>query len=322
MADIAVVRREAVLASVAVPEAVERVREAFVQHHRGAWRMPPKVYLTSAPHGDFRAMPAGNDEIAILKWVTSFPGNSGSGLPTVTGILCVSDARTGVPIMLLDASSVTSLRTGAVAAVAATALAAPGARSVGVVGCGANGSAAARCLASAGYRPGVCFDPVETAALSLAGELGAGWRVGTLDEAMACDVVTCVTPGAEPVLTAGRLRPGQHYNMLGADGPGKAEATLEAISQIAAQGGAVFCDNWAQASHAGELTRAVQRGFLGREDVGELGAVLAGDSPGRPSADAVTLFDSTGLAIQDLAIASAVLTKWREGTAEARTVRL
>lgn len=322
VAEIAVIHREAILAAVAIHEAVERVREAFVEYHRGSWRMPPKVYLASAPYGDFRAMPAGNDEIAILKWVTSFPGNVGSGFPTVTGVLCVNDARTGIPMLLLEASSVTSLRTGAVAAVAAQALAAPGARTVGMVGCGANGSSAARCLAAVGYGPGVCFDPVERAALALAGELGEGWRVGSLDEAMACDVVTCVTPGREPIVTAERLRPGQHLNLLGADGPGKAEATLEAISQIAAQPGGLFCDEWSQASHAGELTAAVQAKLVRREDVGQLGAVLAGDTPGRTSAEAVTLFDSTGLAIQDLAIARVVLARWREGAVEAHTVRL
>ncbi len=91
--------------------------------------MPPKVYLESPPFGDFRAMPARGDGLALLKWVTSFPGNPRRGLPTVTGLVCLSDASNGEPLMLLDARSVTALRTGAVAAVASQALARAGARS-------------------------------------------------------------------------------------------------------------------------------------------------------------------------------------------------
>jgi ornithine cyclodeaminase/alanine dehydrogenase-like protein (mu-crystallin family) len=85
---------------------------------------------------------------------------------------------------------------------------------------------------------------------------------------------------------------------------------------------ALFCDEWEQASHGGELTAAVQAGVVTREQVTELGAVLAGDAPGRPGPEAVTLFDSTGLAIQDLAIAGAALEAWRAGRVEAQTVVL
>ena len=85
---------------------------------------------------------------------------------------------------------------------------------------------------------------------------------------------------------------------------------------------ALFCDEWAQASHGGELTGAVQAGLVTREQVTDLGAVLARDAPGRPGPAAVTLFDSTGLAIQDLAIAAAALEAWREGRVPAQTVTL
>jgi alanine dehydrogenase len=119
------------------------------------------------------------------------------------------------------------------------------------------------------------------------------------------------------VVEAGDLRPGMHLGMLGADGPGKAEATPGAVASCA-----LFCDEWEQASHGGELTLAVQEGLVGRDQVTDLGAVLAGDAPGRPGPDAVTLFDSTGLAIQDLAIAAAAYRAWKAGTAEAQTVRL
>jgi len=308
MPEVLVLDHDAVLAAVSPAEAIARTRAAFLAHHRGEWVMPSKVYLESPPHGDFRAMPARGGDLAMLKWISSFPGNPAAGLPTVMGVVCLSDARTSEPLALLDARSVTALRTGAVAAVATQALAPGGASTVGVVGCGLHGAWAARCLAAAGHAGGVCADSRADAADALAAELGAGWRAGSRAEALACDVVCCVTPGAEPVVTAADLHPGLHLNMLGADGPGKAEATVDAVARCR-----LFCDEWDQASHGGELTAAVGAGRVSRADVTDLGAVLAGEAAGRRSAGEVTLFDSTGLAIQDLAVAAAALEAHRAG---------
>jgi alanine dehydrogenase len=315
MPEIPVLDHQSVLGAIGRDAAIARVREAFVRHHRGEWVMPPKVYLDSPPFGDFRAMPALGDDLALLKWVTSFPANPERGLPTVTGLVCLSDARTGEPLMLLDARSVTALRTGAVAAVAARALATPRARTVGLIGCGPHGAWAARCMVADGYGPGVCSDPRRDVARALARELG--WDAGDRRDALACDVVCCVTPGNEIVVDASDLRPGLHLNMLGADAAGKAEASVGAVASCL-----LFCDEWEQASHGGELAGAVRANVVTRERVTELGAVLAGDSPGRPGPEAVTLFDSTGLAIQDLAIASAALAAWRAGAVTAQTVTL
>jgi ornithine cyclodeaminase/alanine dehydrogenase-like protein (mu-crystallin family) len=289
---------DAVFAAVSPQDAIEATRDAFVRHRRGEWTMPSKVYLDAPPHGDFRAMPALGGGIAILKWISSFPQNPARGLPTVLGVLVASDATTSEPLAVMDAGAVTALRTGAVAAVAADALASG--RSVGVIGCGLHGAWAARCLVAAGYGPGVCADPRADAAEALAGELD--WSVGSTEDALAQDVVACVTPGAAVAVRAGDLHPGVHLNMLGADGPGKAEATLDAVTRCT-----LFCDEWEQASHGGELTGAVEAGRITRDDVTDLGAVLTGEAEGRADADAMTLFDSTGLAIQDLAIAHAVL---------------
>jgi alanine dehydrogenase len=313
--ELPVLDHEAVLAAVSPPAAIERVRAALLRHHAGEWVMPPKVYLECPPFGDFRAMPVRGDGLALLKWITSFPGNPARGLPTVTGVICLSDATTGQPLMLLDARSVTALRTGAVAAVATRALAPEPAQSVGIIGCGLHGVWTARCMAAAGYGPGVCSDPNGGAAAALAAELG--WSAGTREQALGCDVVCCVTPGHGVVVEAGDLRAGLHLNMLGADGPGKSEATVGAVASCA-----LFCDEWTQASHGGELTGAIEAGLVDRDRVGELGAVLAGDTPGRPGPEAVTLFDSTGLAIQDLAVSAAALEAWRAGRVSAQTVTL
>src|SRR3954453_2551610 len=316
MPEIPVFDHDTVLGAISPSEAIERVRDAFVRHYDGEWVMPSKVYL-DAPDGpgDFRAMPARGGGLAILKWVTSFPSNGARGLPVVMGLVCVSDASDGRPLALLDARAVTMLRTGAVAAVAAQELAREDAASAGLVGCGVYGAWAARCLAAAEYGPGICFDVDPDAAGALAGELG--WEVGALDDALACDVVTCVTPGHEPIVTRGMLRPGAHFNMLGADGPGKAEAEPEAVSSCR-----LFCDEWHQASHGGELTPAVEAGLISRDDVTELGAVMTGKAEGRSSLEETTLFDSTGLAIQDLAIVHAVLEAHRAGIVKPPVVRL
>jgi ornithine cyclodeaminase/alanine dehydrogenase-like protein (mu-crystallin family) len=126
-----------------------------------------------------------------------------------------------------------------------------------------------------------------------------------------------VTPGFAPVVARGDLRPGAHLNMLGADGPGKAEAEVDAVAACR-----LFCDEWDQASHGGELTGAIEAGLVTREQVTELGAVLEGEAPGRTGADEVTLFDSTGLAIQDLAVAAVAIAALRAGRVDAQSVRL
>jgi len=304
-----------VLAAVSPVAAIDATRDAFLRHHRGEWVMPAKIYLDSPPYGDFRAMPARGGELALLKWVTSFPGNPVDGPPTVSGVICLSSTRTGESLALLDARPVTALRTGAVAALATRALARRDARSVGIVGCGLNGAWAARCLAAAGYGPGVCCDPRAAAATALAEELG--WTTGDRAAALACDIVCTITPGAQIVVSKEDLRSGMHLNMLGADGSGKAEASVAAV--LACE---LFCDEWEQASHGGELTGAVAGGHVTREQVTTLGAVLAAEAAGRSDADATTLFDSTGLAIQDLGVAAAALRAARAGEVQAGTVRL
>jgi alanine dehydrogenase len=315
MPEIPVFDHTAVLKAVTPLEAIERVRDGFIRHAASEWEMPPKTYLLAPPNGDFRAMPARGSGLAMLKWICSFPVNPAKGLPAVMGVICVSRDEDGQPLALIDAQAVTALRTGAVAAIAAQELAREDAATAGIIGCGVFGTWAARCLAAAEYGPGVCFDPDPDRAGALAGELG--WEAGSREDALACDIVTCVTPGHEPVVHAADLRQGAHLNMLGADGPGKAEADIDAVARCR-----VFCDEWEQASHGGELTGAIEAGLVTQADVTELGEVLTGMSPGRGSDEEVTLFDSTGLAIQDLAICHAVLEAHEAGTVKPASIRL
>lgn len=293
---IPVFRAEDVRRAVLPLDAYEAVRAAFVAYARGEWSMPPKVYVTSYPAGDFRAMPALGGGHALLKWVTSFPGNPARGLPTVTGLVLLSDASDGRLLALLDAAAVTALRTAAAGVLAAETLRRTDTSSYAVVGCGANGAETVRLLAARGIAP-LVWDVDETRRRAVAEEHGAGVASGP-EEALACDVVVTVTPGYEHLYPPGSLQPGQHVSLLGADGPGKAEVALEELARAR-----LFCDDWEQASHGGELAAAVEAGLVRREGVTELGAVLTGDAAGRTDADEITLFDSTGLAIQDLAVA-------------------
>jgi alanine dehydrogenase len=315
VAQIPVFDANSVLAAVSPTDAIERTRLAFERHAVGEWTMPAKVYVDSPPNGDFRAMPARGDGFALLKWVTSFPGNSTRGLPVVTGAVLLSDAATGELRAIMDCASITSLRTGAAAALSAQVLAPDNATSVGLIGCGVNGAWAGRCLVAAGYEIGVCSDPRTESAEALAAELGGG--VGPRQEAAAQDVVVTVTPGAERVILAADLRPGQHLAVLGADATGKAEVEVAAVERCR-----LFCDEWEQAVGGGELAGAVAAGVVSRDDVTQLGDVITGRADGRRSDDELTLFDSTGLAIQDLGIATAAYEAWLAQRVGAATVEL
>jgi len=286
----------------AVPpeRAVEAVRDAFLAYARDEWSMPPKVYVPAYPAGDFRAMPALGAGHALLKWVTSFPGNPAHGLPTVTGLVLLSSAEDGRLVAALDAGTVTALRTGAAAVLAAETLGRNESSPAVVIGAGVNGKAAAKTFLARG-RDVMLWDVDSERARAAAEELGAR-LAASREEAFGAEVLVTVTPGHQVLLEERSLQPGQHASLMGADGPGKAEISVAEVARVH-----VFCDDWEQASHNGDLAHAVEAGEITRDDVTQLGDVLAGSAPGRRSSEDITIFDSTGLAIQDLAIALAAM---------------
>jgi alanine dehydrogenase len=305
--------------AVSPERALEAVRDGFIAYARGEWTMPPKVYVPAYPEGDFRAMPALGAGHALLKWVTSFPGNPAHGLPTVTGLVLLSDATNGMPKAVLDAGAVTSLRTGAAAVLAAETLGRADAETAAVIGAGVNGEAAARTFVARGRRVQL-WDIDRARTESVAERIGAEVAPGR-DEALAADLLVTVTPGRNILLEEGSLRPGQHASLMGADGPGKAEIAVEELARVRVfcddweqddpKGtpgrGRIYADDWEQASHNGDLMLGVKAGVLSRDDVAQLGDVLIGTTEGRQSERDITIFDSTGLAIQDLAIALAAM---------------
>jgi alanine dehydrogenase len=300
--------------AVSPERALEAVHDAFVAYARGEWTMPPKVYVAAYPAGDFRAMPALGGGHALLKWVTSFPGNPAEGLPTVTGLVLLSDASNGLLKAALDAGAVTALRTGAAAVLAAETLGRDDAQTAAVIGAGVNGEATAQTFVARGGRRVLLWDVDPSRAESVAARIGAD-VAASRDDALAADVLVTVTPGRDVVIEEGSLQAGQHASLMGADGPGKSEIAVAELARVR-----VFCDDWEQASHNGDLVHGVDAGVLSRDDVVQLGDVLAGDAQGRTTSDDITVFDSTGLAIQDLAIALAAVE--RAGDLELRQIAL
>jgi len=285
-----------------MPMALEAVEEAFLAHGRGTARMPSKVYLPLPEHhGDFRAMPAFLAGAAGVKWVNSHPDNPKKhGLPSVTGVYILSDPATAQPLAIMDATLLTAMRTGAAAGVATKYLLGRAPRTVGFVGCGVQ----ARPLLAAHRAQWpdlevLCADLSPTAAQAFADEVGG--RVATVAEAAGADVVNTSTPSTTPVVQRAWVRPGTHVNAMGADGPGKQELDGKLLTDAR-----VFVDDLDQATHSGEVNVPLHHGDYTRAQLaGTLGEVIAGKLPARPddAAATITIFDSTGLAIQDVALA-------------------
>jgi alanine dehydrogenase len=289
--------------------AVAAVEEAFAAHGRGETLMPPKVYIElEKHHGDFRAMPAYLDGAAGLKWVNCHAENpSRHGLPTVRGIYILSDPDTANVLAVMDATWLTAARTGAAAAVAARYLARPDAKTVGFVGSGAQ----ARTLLAALQIPFpgleiVTADQTRTAAEAFASEVGG--RAGTVEEAAGCDIVCTATPSRRPIIDRSWIRPGTHINAMGADAHGKQELDPQILLD-----GVVVVDDIPQAQGSGEVNVPLRSGQLMVEALrGSLGEIVAGAKAGRSNAQEITIFDSTGLAIQDVALARVVYEAARE----------
>lgn len=279
--------------------AVEAVEEAFRAHGRGETLMPAKVYLDLAEYdGDFRAMPAYFSGSAGVKWVNAHPYNPQRfAMPSVRGLYVLSDPANAQPLAVMDATWLTAARTGAAAAVATKYLARPDSATVGFIGTGVQ----ARTLLGAlrVVHPELAVvgaDREASSAKVFAAEVDG--RYGSLEEAAACDIVCTATPSTTPVVRRDWIAAGTHINAMGADGPGKQELDTELLKEST-----VVIDDAHQATSGGEVNVPLRRGELDEESIyATLGKIVAGLQPGRRSASEITVFDSTGLAIQDVAV--------------------
>ena len=290
----------------------DTVEKAFRAYGSGQTQMPAKSYLYF-PKGDLRSMPAyvfgEGFDIAGVKCVNVHPQNTTHKLPSVMAIVILNDPRTGFPLALLDGTYLTRLRTGAAGAIAAKYLSREDSEVAGFVGCGAQGRAQLACLLNIRkirkikiwQFPGdkACareFQRWVRATYPLEADVSS--RID--DVTLNTDIVVATTPSRVPLVN--RVSPGTHINAIGADAQGKQEINPEILKQAK-----VVIDDWDQASHSGEINVPVNRKLIRKNNIhAQMGDIVAGNKKGRTADREITLFDSTGLAIQDICCADVV----------------
>ncbi|QCC50696.1 ornithine cyclodeaminase family protein [Halapricum salinum] len=288
-------------------DVVDAVEEAFGAYARGDVQMPAKSYIDLPRYnGDFRSMPAymdaGEWDAAAVKWVNVHPDNEDRfELPTVMGVIVYSDPRNAFPLALLDGTTITRLRTGAAAAVATRHLAPEDASSLGLVGAGTQAYAQLEAIATVRDIDEVVVtdvDPEAVADFVDVFENAYDVRGGSIEEAATCDIVSTLTPVEEPIVHD--VGPNTHVNAMGADAKGKHE-----IADSVLEDAAIVIDDYEQCTHSGEINVPWSEGRLDDEDIyAELGDIVTDTVSGRGEPggpEGVTVFDSTGLAIQDVA---------------------
>jgi ornithine cyclodeaminase/alanine dehydrogenase-like protein (mu-crystallin family) len=309
-----VLSRSDVLALLSLPECIEAVERTFRLHAEGR-TLPPGVLGIHAAGGGFHIKTAGllgDPAYFAAKTNGNFPANARAGLPTIQGTVLLADAGTGVPLAIMDSASVTALRTGAATAVAARHLARGDARAATVVGCGAQGEIQLAALAAVLPLERawvVDLDPGRAESLAARAERALGLRVepatnltAVLRQSDAC--VTC-TPARRAFVSKGDVRAGTFVAAVGADSQGKHELEPALVASST-----LVVDVLEQCAEIGELQHALAAGLMRRSDVhAELADVVAGRRAGRTDAAEITIFDSTGTGLQDLAAAVVVYEK-------------
>lgn len=292
-------------------DAVELVEKAFREKGLGRIQMPVKTYLFFNKYdGDLRTMPAyfQHLDIAGVKIVNSHPNNPlRYGLPTVMAIVILVDPKTGRPLCIMDGTLITGVRTGAAVAVATKYLARKNSKIIGIVGAGSMAPYSIEGLHHVVKIESVrVFDINRSKAERFAREVELSYGISVTavekceDAVRGVDVLVTLTPSREPIIKNEWVSEGMHINAMGADAPGKEE-----LDPMILKRAKIVVDDLEQSIHSGEINVPVSRGILYPSEVyGELGEIIAGIKPGRVSDEEITVFDSTGLAIQD------VITAW------------
>jgi alanine dehydrogenase len=289
-----------------MPSVIDSVEQAFRDFAQGTAKMPSKAYLL-VDKGDFRAMPAAVPGGAGVKWVNVHTGNRSVGLPTVMAVLIYSDPATGYPLAIMDATEITAYRTGATAAIASKYLARKNSRTLGMIGAGSQSYTQLMAHAELFQLTEIrVYDLFPTASEKLAKTFAKyPIRVASLEEAAACDIVCTLTPAREPILKKIMVKPGTHINAIGADAAGKEELEPSLLT-----GSIIVVDDMKQASGGGEINVPISKGIIKSTDIyGTLGEIIEGKKPGRKDNHSITIFDSTGVAIEDIATAKLLYEK-------------
>jgi alanine dehydrogenase len=276
------------------------VEDAFKMWGEGKATMPAKAYLP-VEEGDFRAMPAALPGCAGLKWVNAHPRNLRRNLPSVMAVIIYNDPETGYPLAIMDATRITAYRTGAASAIASRYLARRNSHTLGIIGAGYQ--AQTQILAHARLFDisliNVC-DISNTAVQKLLKIFPEyPFKVCSVKEAAASDIVCTLTPSREPILKRDWVAPGTHINAVGADAAGKQELEYSILSDAV-----VVVDDMRQAIAGGEINVPIKKGqYASSQIYGTLAELVTGAKKGRTDDRAITVFDSTGIAIEDMAVA-------------------
>lgn len=297
-----------------MPGALPIVEEALRAHGQGRVQMPAKIYIHLDKYdGDFRAMPAyiAGLEACGVKWVNVHPRNSRYGLPTVMALIILSDPKTGFPLAVMDGTHITNIRTGASGGIAAKYLANKDSSSVALVGCGVQAGYQLIALNELfNIRLVTLYDhhPANAAAfIKKMKRLGLKMKIfRNINSCVAeADIVCTTTPSRKPIVKSEWIGRGAHINAIGADAKGKEELEPALLKKAK-----IVTDDIKQAVHSGEINVPISKKIIGVNDIyATLGEVITGRKRGRESCDEITIFDSTGLAIQDIAVAYYVYKK-------------
>ena len=313
-----ILTRGDVARSLSMEACIAAVENAFREYGEGR-AGAPGILGMHADDGGFHtkaALMAQGKKYFAVKTNANFPGNpQRNGLPTIQGVVLLFDAEYGRPLAVMDSIEITILRTAAATAVAAKHLARKDARVVTICGCGAQ--ARAQLLALRAVLPitrGYAFDVEAAKAKSFAraieGEMRIPFAVAeSLEKAtLESDVIVTCTSARKAYLMSAHVRPGTYVAAVGADAAEKQELEVALLA-----GSKVVVDVMEQCAQIGELHHALEAGVMTREQVhADLGQLVAGKRAGRASDSEVTIFDSTGTALQDVAAAIAVYEKARE----------
>jgi len=287
-------------------DVISVVEEAVRMCGEGRGKMPPKVYL-ALEHGDFRAMPAALPGSAGVKWVNVHPQNPSRGLPSIMAVLIYSDPETGYPLAIMDATEITAYRTGATAAIASKYLARRDSRTVGIIGAGFQAHTQILAHAELFSALSINVSDVSHAAVDKLTRSLPQFPIRdcSIQEAVASDIVCTLTPSRSPIIRKEWITPGTHINAVGADAPGKQELDPSILKEAV-----VIVDDLKQASGSGEINVPIQKGIYRVGEIyGTLAEVVAGKKKARVNDKDITVFDSTGIAVEDIAVARLLFEK-------------
>jgi alanine dehydrogenase len=304
-----------VRALLSIQECMTVVEHAFKLHGEGRTQTPG-ILGVHARDGGFHIKAGLLDlhrSYFAAKVNANFPDNGKrNGLPTIQGVVGLCDGENGYPLALIDSIEITIRRTGAATGVAAKHLARPDSKTATICGCGNQGRISLRALTKVLSLEKVwAYDNDPAQAQRFASELGVELQieiepVRDLQTAVhQSDVCVTCTPSKQPFLKADFVAPGTFIAAVGADNSEKQELEPTILSQSK-----LVVDLLEQCASIGELHHALDTGVITRDEVhGELGEVIAGIRPGRTSSDEIIIFDSTGMALQDVVTAAAVYEK-------------